>query len=145
MKMPDDRIYTLLIDIQKQLGENTRQTADVKASLDVFIAQQTSTNSKLNGLYQAHTELLKAMPEERRKEVFGEVNKLKHYFEGEIKPLKDDLQERQELKKKYKDGIFGIKMSILEKAMWVGLGFIAFNINHIIKFLIAYLAKIHHE
>lgn len=134
--MTDDKVYTILLDIQKQLGDNTKQTSAVKSSLDVFIAQQTSTNSKLNGLYQAHTELLKAMPAERRKEIFGEVNKLKIYFQDEIKPLKDDLLERQELKKKYKDGIFGVKMNILEKAVWAGIGFMLFNVNHIIKFII---------
>lgn len=134
--MTDDKIYNILLDIQKQLGENTKQTNEVKSSLLIFIAEQTSTNSKLNGLYQAHTKLLESMPKERREEIFGEVNKLKHYFDDEIKPLKNDLQERQELKKKYNDGIFGIKMGMLEKIMWASIGFIAFNINHIIKFLL---------
>ncbi len=133
--MADDKIYTILLDIQKQLGENTKQTNDVNNKLDVFIAQQTATNSKLNGLYQAHTDIMRAMPEERRKEIFGEVNKLRHEIADEIKPLKDDLQERQDSKKKYKDGIFGIKMSILEKIMWASIGFIFFNLNHVWAFI----------
>jgi phenylalanyl-tRNA synthetase alpha subunit len=133
--MADDKIYTILLDIQKQLGENTKQTNAVNGKLDVFITQQTATNSKLNGLYQAHTHILEALPEERRKEIFGEVNKLKHYIEDEIKPLKDDLQERQDSKKKYKDGIFGVKMSILEKITWVSIGFIFFNLNHVIAII----------
>jgi len=140
--MAEDKIYTILLDIQKQLGENTKQTNVVNGKLDVFIAEQTSTNSKLNGLYQAHTKIMEAMPDERRKEIFGEVNKLRHEIFDEIKPLKEDLSERKDEKKKYKDGIFGVKMSVLEKITWASIGFLFFNLNHIIKFLVA---KLHYN
>jgi len=60
----------------------------------------------------------------------------------EIKPLKEDLSERKDEKKKYKDGIFGVKMSVLEKITWASIGFLFFNLNHIIKFL---LNKLHYD
>lgn len=112
--MAEDKIYTLLIDIQKQLGENTKQTGSVASDLKVYVAEQKAVNSKLNGFYEAHNKLIESIPEERRKEIFGAVNKLEHAINDKLKPLLDDLAERQDTKKKLKTGGSALQVVGLE-------------------------------
>lgn len=96
----EDKIYTLLIDIQKQLGQNTNETKSVASDLRVFIAEQKASNSKVHGLYEKAQKDMEAMGEKTRREVYGAINKLGHEVDDKLKPLQDDLAERQETKKK---------------------------------------------
>ena len=108
-----DKINDKFDDINEQAG-----------AFKVFCAEQVRINSKLNGITTIHFQLIDKMPDTIKREVFGEVNKLREKVES----VEKEHSEENSDKRKTKLGIISHSITSLVTLLlgWLGLFFSKF-------------------